>query len=86
MRKKIAAVVATASLAGSVAALVAANASAAPPNGGCPKGGGWFLVPLDATIPGFDRGNFHDQNGDAQVCAKPHKDGSWTLKDNTNPS
>jgi len=85
VRKKIAAVVAATSLAGSAVVLSAGGASAAPPNGGCPPGGGWFIVPIEATIPGFDRGNFHDQNGDGQVCAKQHKDSSWTLKDNTNP-
>ena len=81
---KLAAVLATASLAGS-AVLATAPASAAPPVGGCPAGDDWFLVPIEATIPGFDRGNFHDQNRDQLLCAHFHKDGSWTLKDNTNP-
>jgi hypothetical protein len=82
---KIATALATASLAGSVL-LAAGPASAAPPTGGCPSGDDWFLVPIGATIPGFDRGNFHDQNGDGQLGAHSHKDGSWTLKDNTNPA
>jgi hypothetical protein len=81
---KIAAALATASLAGS-ALLAAAPASAGPPVGGCPSGGDWFMVSITFTIPGFDRGNFHDQNGDGAVCARSHKDFSWTLKDNTNP-
>jgi hypothetical protein len=85
VRKKLAAIVAATSLTGSAVVLFAGGASAAPPTGGCPRGGDWFLVPISATIPGFDRGNFHDQNGDQQLCARSHKDGSWTLKDNNNP-
>jgi hypothetical protein len=82
---KMTALLTTASLAGS-ALLAAGTASAAPPTGGCPSGDDWFLVSTESTIPGFDRGNFHDQNGDGQLCAHAHKDGSWSLKDNTNPS
>ena len=64
--------------------LLGGTALAAPPNGGCPSGGGWFLTDTFLTIPGFDKGNFHDQNDDGLVCAKQHEDGSWTIKDNTN--
>jgi hypothetical protein len=81
---KLAAVVATASLAGS-ALFAAGPASAGPPVGGCPSGDSWFVVDIISTIPGFDRGNFHDQNGDGLLCAHSHTNGSWTLKDNTNP-
>ena len=82
---KITAVLATASVTGAVL-LGAGTASAAPPTGGCPSGDAWFVVPIEATIPDFDRGNFHDQNGDGLLCARSHEDGSWSLKDNTNPS
>jgi hypothetical protein len=85
VRKKLAAIVAATSLTGSAVLLSAAGASAAPPTGGCPSGNDWFIVSIFSTIPGFDRGNFHDQNGDELLCAKLHKDGSWTLKDNNNP-
>jgi hypothetical protein len=81
---RLTAILATASLAGS-ALVAAAPASAAPPVGGCPSGNDWFLVSITSTIPGFDRGSFHDQNGDGNLCAHQHKNGSWTLKDNTNP-
>ena len=61
--------------------------------GGCPRGGGWNLVPIDFTLPnGIDVGNFHDQNGDGYVCFRVNKgqsekngSESWTVKDNTNP-
>ncbi len=62
-------------------------------DGGCPSGGGWSLISIDATLPdGIDVGNFHDQNGDGLVCFRVNKGQSekndfesWTVKDNTNP-
>jgi hypothetical protein len=85
MLRRLATATAAASFSGAILLLGAGTAAAAPPTGGCPSGGDWSLVPIEFTIPGFDKGNFHDQNGDGYVCQKSHKDGSWTLKDNTNP-
>lgn len=84
MFRRIAVSAATMTFAGATVLLGGGTALADPPNGGCPSGGGWFLTTSDATMPGFDKGNFHDQNDDGLVCAKHHEDGSWTIKDNTN--
>ncbi len=66
--------------------------SAANDPGGCPQGGGFFLLPADFIIDELDNGNFHDQNGDGLVCVKVNKGQtekngniSFTVKDNTNP-
>jgi hypothetical protein len=89
-RKILAAVVATAALAAGVGLSAAPFASAQEPVGGCPRGGGWNLVPLSDTLP-RDVGNFHDQNGDGFVCQRDnpglskHDGTTWTVKDNTNP-
>jgi hypothetical protein len=88
MMRKLAAVAATVALAGSTLLVSAGAASAGGggggPVGGCPQGGGWFLISTSQIFPDIDKGNFHDQNGDGFACAKAHKDGSWTVKDNTN--
>jgi hypothetical protein len=85
MLHRVASVTAAAAFSGAILLVGAGTAAADPPTGGCPSGGDWSLVSVQATIPGLDHGNFHDQNGDGYVCQKWHKDGSWTLKDNTNP-
>ena len=87
MLRKVGLSAATFAFAGATVILGAGAAVAAPPNGGCPSGGGWFEAPLSSVDPVVfgDRGNLHDQNGDGIVCAKSHEDGSWTVKDNTNP-
>jgi len=66
--------------------------SAANDPGGCPQGGGFFLLPTRFIIDELDNGNFHDQNGDGLVCVKVNKGQtekngniSFTVKDNTNP-
>jgi hypothetical protein len=86
MIRRLGLAAASLTLAGATVLLGAGTALADPPNGGCPSGGGWFLVPLSSVDPETygDRGNLHDQNGDGFVCAKSHEDGSWTVKDNTN--
>ena len=85
MLRRFATATATATFSGAILLLGTGTAAADPPNGGCPSGGGWSLVYTWEIIPGLDKGNFHDQNGDGLVCQKWHKDGSWTVKDNTNP-
>jgi len=73
-------------------ALVPGAASAGPPKGDCPRGGGWELEEL-FRVTELDVGNAADQNGDEMVCVRvnPGKtrsnpDGAelWTVKDNTN--
>ena len=76
-------------------------ASSDDPVGGCPKGtfnvphpagGGWTLMPVTSVIPGADRGNYKDRNGDGWICqrfvigqSKKHGFGVWVVKDNTKP-
>jgi hypothetical protein len=53
--------------------LGAGAASAEPPEGGCPKYGGWSLVPT-ALLP-ERHGDDHDQNNNGLVCLTRECDG-----------
>lgn len=90
--KTMAAAVATAAIAGTMA--FSGTALAAPGGGGgCPGGGEWFLAPTTFAIDALDNGSVKDQNGDGLACFKVNAgqtekhDGipSFTWKDNTNP-
>jgi hypothetical protein len=48
-------------------------ASADPPEGGCPKYGGWSLVPT-ALLP-ERHGDDHDENNNGLVCMRRECDG-----------
>ena len=86
MKKPLMLVAATGAL---TAAMVPGVASACVD--ACPPGGNWELVPLSATMPEYDAGNFFDQNGDGYVCmfSNPNKNASgipdWIVKDNVKP-
>ena len=73
-------------------ALLPGAAAAGPPEGGCPRGGGWELEQV-FRVTELDVGNSADQNGDGLVCIRinagktrsnPYGAELWTVKDNTN--
>jgi hypothetical protein len=67
-------------------------------DGGCPTGGGWSIVPAFFVIPGLDRGDYTDYNGDGWLCYRRPPGfcnnrgmgegapscAAWILKDNDN--
>ena len=93
MRKRTVGIATAAFLAAALAGPFAGPATAAPPVGGCPGGGDWFLAFDFQVEEGIDVGNNADQNGDGLICARinagltkkhPGGLGAATIKDNTN--
>jgi hypothetical protein len=67
MFHKAVAPAAAATFTGAALALGAGQASADPPQGGCPPE--WSHVPIERFMP-EDAGDFHDQNNNGLVCLK----------------
>ena len=59
-----------------LATVIPGSAAAGPPVGGCPAGGGWYLI-----LP-IHQPQAADHNGDAWLCRLDLRSGGFTFFDN----